>query len=362
MGQLQIPASLFSRFVLKNSSAQNTAGPEFFVGWGLWLGLAVLLLPAGLLAQEPQRLLLDMANAIEKLNYKGTLVYLQAGQAETFRVFHRVEGGEATEKVVALDGDGVEIIWTPDEVICIFPRQRKVMVDQRNNSKNELSPLRANLPKYTPSVSANYAVELVGEDRVANRPALQLAIDPVDSYRYGYRLWLDKVSSMPLKIELREIATDMPVEELFFTSISLPDVLGEELIQPSSDTDAFSWTRRGAAGTHLSTPLANIRWRAATLPAGFMEIAAKLEILAESSGPRTHLVYSDGLASVSVFVDVGVGASEQVEGLTKVGATNAYSLMIDGFLVTAMGEVPAQTVQMIATSMELQPGSVTRLR
>lgn len=347
---------------MNNSNPDIGTCPAFFVAWGPWLSLIALLLPVGLLAQEPQRLLLDMANAIEKLNYQGTLVYLQAGQAETFQVFHRVEGGETTEKVVALDGDGVEIIWTPDEVICISPGQQKVMVDQRRNSKRELSPLRANLPKYTPSVAANYVVQLIGEDRVANRPALQLAIDPVDGYRYGYRLWLDSVSSMPLKIELREVATDIPIEELFFTSISLPDVLSEELVQPSIDTDAFRWVRHGAAGNHLSAPLADIRWRAATLPAGFMETAAKLESMGKSSGPRTHLVYSDGLASVSVFVDVGVGASEQVEGLTRVGATNAYSLMVDGFLVTAMGEVPAQTVQLIATSMELQPGSVTRLR
>jgi len=347
---------------LNNSCGENRACLAFSVVRSLWLGIAVLLLSASLQAQEPQRLLLDMASAIEKLNYKGTLVYLHSGQADTFRIVHRVEGSEATEKVVALNGDGVEIIWTPDEVICVFPGQRKVLVDKRSGSKRQLSPLRANLPKYTPSIAANYALRLIGEDRVANRPALQLAIDPVDGYRYGYRLWLDSVSSMPLKIELRDSATDTTIEELFFTSISLPDVLAEEQVQPTVDTNAFSWVRRGEADGQLSTQLADIRWRAAELPAGFMEIAAKLEYLAESSGPRTHLVYSDGLASVSVFVDAGVGASEQAEGHSAVGATNAYSLMVDEFLVTAMGEVPAQTVQLIATSMELQAGSVTRLR
>jgi sigma-E factor negative regulatory protein RseB len=327
-----------------------------------WLGVLALLLPVSLVAQEPQRLLLQMADAIEKLNYKGTLVYLQAGEAETFRVFHRVEGGQATEKVVALNGDGVEIIRTPSEVICVFPDKRRVVVEQRNSSKSELSLLRANLPKYTPSIASSYALRFIGEDRVANRTALLLAIDPADDYRYGYRLWLDSESSMPLKIELREIATDVPVEELFFTSISLLDSLRKELVEPTVDTDDFSWVRRGDTDDHLSAPLADIRWRAVSLPAGFMETAAKLEYLTEPSGPRTHLVYSDGLASVSVFVDVGVAASEQVEGLTSVGATNAYSLMVDGFLVTAMGEVPAQTVQLIATSMELQSASVTRFR
>lgn len=347
---------------MNNSNAESRIIPELSAGRTFWLSTIALLLPVSLMAQEPQRLLLEMANAIEKLNYKGTLVYLQAGQAETFRVFHRVEGGEATEKVVALNGDGVEIIRTPGEVICVFPDQRKVVVEKRSSSQSELSPLRANLPKYTPSIASNYTLRLLGEDRVANRPAVLLAIDPVDGYRYGYRLWLDSASSMPLKIELREIAADVPVEELFFTSISMPDDLRKEFVQPTVDTDAFNWVQRGDADDRSSTPLADIRWRAVNLPAGFMETVARLEYQSEASGPRTHLVYSDGLASVSVFVDVGIGAAEQVEGLTAVGATNVYSLMVDGFLVTAMGEVPAQTVQLIATSMELQPASVTRLR
>ena len=76
--------------------------------------------------------------------------------------------------------------------------------------------------------------------------------------------------------------------------------------------------------------------------------------MADAIAPRTHLVYSDGLASISVFVDPGVPAHEQVEGVASVGAANAYSVMVDGHLVTAMGEVPARTVQQVATSMRAE--------
>ena len=64
-------------------------------------------------------------------------------------------------------------------------------------------------------------------------------------------------------------------------------------------------------------------------------------------------MYSDGLASVSVFIEMGVAASEQVEGLAMLGAANAYSVMRDGLLVTAMGEVPPSTVERIALSMQV---------
>ena len=190
-----------------------------------------------------------------------------------------------------------------------------------------------------------------------------IAIEPADNYRYGYRLWLDDVSAMPLKIQLLEASAEIPVEELFFTSISLPEVLDEALVKPSGDLQAYSWVKHGDGDDEpMSAPLADIQWHARKLPDGFMATVATLEYMQGSAGPRTHLVYSDGLASVSVFVDLAVAASEQTEGLTNVGATNAYSLMIDGFLVTAMGEVPAETVQLIATSMELQSAAASQSR
>lgn len=333
---------------------QPTASTDVWLRCRPLLCMLSWLFPAVLLADEPQRLLADMARAIDTLNYKGTLVYMQPGRAETFRVFHRVDGDQVTEKVIALDGAGAEVIRTPEEVICIFPDQRKVVVDRRNGKSDQQGLLRANLPAFTPDLTNNYDLKLLGEDRVADRMARVVAIEPEDDLRYGYRLWLDHVSSMPLKIQLLASETEIPVEELFFTAISLPDVMEESLVQASDDTSAFQWVRRGEDNSSVSAPVTEIHWRAENLPAGFMETVATLEYLSPNSSPRTHLVYSDGLASVSVFVDLAVAASEQVEGPTAVGATNAYSLMIDGFLVTAMGEVPAPTVQMIARSMGLQ--------
>ena len=319
---------------------------------GLFCGLVFFVLTPGLAADDPHAWLDKMAEAVESLNYQGTLVYMRPGKAETFQLFHRVEGGVVTERVVAMDGDGAEISRTLDEVICIFPAEQKVVVDKRGGKPGKQNPLQANLPKYDPSMDAHYRLEIERDVRFVGRSALVISVRPQDQYRYEHRIWLDEQTAMPLKTQLIGHDDEMPVEELFFTSVSLPDMVSEELVRPSLNTEGYTWVRHGTDPRQSSSPANQIVWIATNLPAGFMLTAATLEYMAQSDEPRIHQVYSDGLASVSVFVDVGVAASEQVEGLTTMGAANAYSMMIDGFLVTAMGEVPAQTVHQIAISMK----------
>jgi len=342
---------LSSNSGLYNSQLKNASW------YGLCCGLIFFILPPAFAADNPRAWLGKMAEAVESLNYQGTLVYMRPGRAETFQVFHRVKDGVATERVVAMDGDGAEISRTLDEVICIFPAQKKVVIDKRGASSGKQNPLRANLPDYDPSMDAHYQLGIERNVRVAGRSALIVSIRPHDKYRYEHRIWLDEQTAMPLKTQLIGHAGKMPVEELFFTSISLPDLVSEELVSPSLDTEGYTWIRNGGRPQHSSSPVDPISWVATKLPSGFMLTATTLEYMAQSEEPRIHLVYSDGLASVSVFVDVGVAASEQVEGLTTMGAANAYSKMVDGLLVTAMGEVPAQTVHQIAISMQLKNDS-----
>jgi sigma-E factor negative regulatory protein RseB len=325
--------------------------------YGLCCGLIFFILTPAFAADNARAWLGKMAEAVESLNYQGTLVYMRPGKAETFQVFHRFKDGVATERVVAMDGDGSEISRTLDEVICIFPAQKKVVVDRRGENPGKQNPLRANLPEYNPSMDAHYQLGIEHDVRLAGRAALIISIRPQDMYRYEHRIWLDEQTAMPLKTQLIAHDDKMPVEELFFTSILLPDLVSEELVQPSLNTDGYTWVRYGARPKPSSSPASAVSWVATKLPAGFMLTATTLEYMAHSEEPRIHLIYSDGLASVSVFVDVGVAASEQVEGLTTMGAANAYSMMVDGLLVTAMGEVPAQTVHQIATSMQLQNDS-----
>jgi sigma-E factor negative regulatory protein RseB len=320
----------------------------------LYCSLLILMSGQAFAADEAHVWLDKMADAVDSLNYHGTLVYMRPGQAETFNVFHRVADGRATERVVAMDGDGAEIIRTPEEIICIFPALKKIVVDKRVDVSRKQNPLRARLPDYDSSMDAYYDLTIERGMRLVGRAALIIYIKPKDEYRYQHRIWLDEQTAMPLKTQLIGSDADMPVEELFFTTVSLPVVVSAEMVQSSLDTEGYTLVRHGAHPHEHSAQAAETAWQATDMPGGFMLTASSLEYMEHSEVPRVHLVYSDGLASVSVFVDVGVAASEQAEGLTAMGAANAYSIMVDGLLVTAMGEVPAQTVHRIATAMQLQ--------
>src|SRR5690606_13048243 len=129
------------------------------------------------------------------LNYEGTFVHVHGGTAETLQIFHRNDGGRVAERLVSLDGVGREIIRREDEVQCILPDSKVVLLQQRK----DLNPLASALPRYTEDLEASYEFKLHGTARVAQRPAQVLGIKPRDEFRYGYALWLDQYTAIPLK-------------------------------------------------------------------------------------------------------------------------------------------------------------------
>lgn len=304
------------------------------------------------LADDSARFWLQrMAKSVEFLNYEGALVYMSPGRAETFRVFHRVDGDEVTERLVALDGAGAEIIRSAEELICIFPESRSVVVESREQANKQPNPLQARLPAYSSKLEEVYALSVMKADRILDRAVAVVDITPRDAYRYGYRIWLDAHTAMPLKSQLIGQDDSMPIEEIRFTEISMPELVSLGAVQTGLDTSRYNWTRpTPPPAENTAVPMSN--WHASDIPSGFELTLDQVEYSGSANTPRIHLVYSDGLATVSVFVDQAVAASDQVQGLSMLGAANAYSLMRDGLLVTAMGEVPPRTVERFALAME----------
>jgi sigma-E factor negative regulatory protein RseB len=315
--------------------------------------LLLLVLPVSVFAEShtAQQWVMRMDHAVEYTNYQGRMVYMRRDHIGTFQIYHRVDGDDVEERLVRMDGDGAEIIRRKNEVICIFPKQRAVFVDMRGKLNRMQNPLQASLPGYTPSMTSNYNIVVTGTARIAGRETIRIGIKPKDVFRYGYQLWLDKKTAMPLKAQLIDASREIPLEELLFTSIELDKPVTLDMLESSLEIESFTWVRATDSQVVGRSPAAQINWQATDLPSGFMLTAAYLEYTNSIAQPRMHLVYSDSIAMVSVFVDVGVAASEQVEGVSSMGAANAYSVMSEGWLVTAMGEVPAQTVRRIAVSV-----------
>jgi len=294
-------------------------------------------------AQEARGWLERMNRAVEELNYRGTFVHVLDGTAETLHIVHRNADGSSGERILSLDGVGREIIRQGDEVQCILPDRRVVLLETRN----DVSPLVSALPSSAAELELHYEITLQASARVANRAAQMLEIKPRDEFRYGYMLWLDQETAMPLQSQLIDEQGQV-VEQILFTEIDLVAEIPAAALEPTIDTAGFTTLRPPE-----SVPLAaaSIPWRAAAVPGGFKLSVATQSPIAGSEYPVEHLVYSDGLATVSVFIEDPKTQAEVGDGFSNLGSTNAFSLTLRGRKVTAVGEVPRQTVRTIASSL-----------
>lgn len=313
---------------------------------GRILAAAALLLPFVTLdvsAQEIKSWLDRMNRAVEELNYEGTFVRVLDGSAEMLHIVHRNDGGEVGEKISSLDGTGREIVRRGREVQCVLPDRGLVLLEEPNGASN---PLASSLPNYSETLEAHYEFVTFEKGQVARRDTQIVVIKPRDEYRYGYKLWLDRETAMPLKAQVRDENNDV-VEQIMFTDFELSDAIPDSALASVIDTQGYTWIR---PQEQQGPAKGGVAWRAAEVPSGFELSLVKRSVIAGADGPVEHLVYSDGLATVSVFVaDQGIDVTE---GFSRLGSTNAYSLTRRGHKITAMGEVPRMTVQRIATSLD----------
>lgn len=316
------------------------------------LAVGILVLAPALAAadEEARGLLERVERAVETLNYEGTFVHIVDGQVDTMYVVHRYHDGVATERLVSLDGPRREIIRDEEEVTCIFADEKSVLVERRKQD----GPVRSAIPSSTEQLDEYYSFKMFKPVNKLGRNASVMAIIPEDDLRYGYKLWMDRETGMLLKSQVVDRYGKV-VEQLIFVSLELPDSIPAERLKPSIAAEDFTWYAQdeGSAALAASEEAA---WRAARLPSGFQLKARNKGLMAGRETPTEHLVYTDGMASVSVFIDRADVESVAPEGPSRMGAANAYTTRVGEHMVTAMGEVPLTTVRMIAESVELRRG------
>jgi sigma-E factor negative regulatory protein RseB len=310
--------------------------------------LVILLAVCGpALADEGAREWLDeMSSALQTLDYDGTFVYLHDDRLEAMRIIHRMDPGGQRERLVTLTGSAREVLRDDKAVTCIMPDNRSVMVGQ--SRPRQPFPI---VPKDLDSVSPYYVFEDAGDDRMAGYNARVIAIKPRDAYRYGYRFWIDKNTRMLLKFDLNDV-DGKPIEQVMFTRLVIgPDIPADDL-QPSLTGDGYAWhrqedIRRPAGNSTAGEP----GWSVDRLPGGFRLTHFQHKRMREGRGDAEHMVFTDGLATVSVYVEKSPSGKPGFTGLSTMGAMNAYRIMQGDSQVTVVGEVPAATVEMIATSL-----------
>ncbi|MCG8487966.1 MAG: MucB/RseB C-terminal domain-containing protein [Chromatiales bacterium] len=313
-----------------------------------WLGFLLLLVCSQpILAAEqltPRDWLERMMDAVQKLNYQGTFVYLHDNQLEIMKIAHAVKGDKVRESLMSLNGAPREVIRDEESVTCVLPDSNEISVDKRSPSKKFLNIL----PQDLAQLEDHYSFRMSGKDRIANRQAQVVVIMPNDRLRYGYRFYLDVESGLPLKSDLMNEHGEA-VEQTMFTDLEIGVAEISELHQRES---LFTYRLKNNEGTSLSNE-ADSRWDFLKLPAGFrlsMQHQLHDPML---SAPIEQYVFSDGLGSLSVFIEAET-RSEAFSGVSKLGAINAWGGQVAGYQVTAVGEVPAVTILGVVQGMKLK--------
>ncbi|MFK8030543.1 MAG: MucB/RseB C-terminal domain-containing protein [Gammaproteobacteria bacterium] len=308
---------------------------------------AVLLSALTLCAQADDRArtwLENMGQAVEQLNYRGTFVHTLHNQMETMEVLHKTENGRVYERMTSQSGAAREFLRQGEEIQCILDARKEVMVDLWSDK----NPLMSSLPRYTDKLNKYYEFEIIEEAKlVAGRETIGLAIIPRDEYRYGYRLWVDRETAMPLLCDSVDRDGQL-IETLQFTAIEYNPKFSPTAFDSTLNTQDFNWIKPSKE----SSPerLSNTTWHAADMPSGFSLSVSSVEDNGETR--VEHHVYSDGLATVSVFAEQREPGQAVMRGAARMGVTNAFGRLEGDVQITVVGEVPPTTVKFIGNSFQ----------
>ena len=321
-------------------------------------GVLLLLIASAALpgaAQESAReWLSDMNSAFSELSYDGIFSFYSGSDLASLRIVHMVVDGEQRERLVHLNGAPREIVREGEDVACILLPGDELLELESSIPAGPFA--RAFVRRYD-QISANYGFDFVGEDRIAGRDAVRLAVSPLDENRFGYRLWLDKETRLLLRSELIDGSGER-LEIFQFNSLVLGEDVDAAALEPAEYQGEIRSYLHLAAKPAVPVSEPEVAWQTSWLPAGFEMASADVRRRPDNLASINTMMYSDGLAAFSVFIEdmPKTGAASMV---SRAGATVAVTHLTQGpdnreHLVTVVGELPTATAQRIASAIEFR--------
>jgi sigma-E factor negative regulatory protein RseB len=288
-----------------------------------------------------QQWLEKMQAAMKNLNYQGTVVFIKNGQLDTMKYQHSLVNGLEQERLFSLNSPLREITRKSNEVSCFFKETNEKVINHHPID----SSLIINFPQAIDVVNQNYRLYLEGEESVAMQIAQIVSIKPKDQLRYARKIWIAQQNFLPLKVETYHNDGSV-LEQVVFTNLQVennhlkPDNLSDE---QAVHVKHLHITQ---AEPYEKAPFILKNW-----PNGFETVFFIPNSLQKNQKPVDHLLISDGFASVSVYLEPKSG--QGINGLHALGLVNSVSRVIGDFQVTVLGEVPANTVELIAEGIVL---------
>ncbi len=313
-----------------------------------WLGMSLL---PGHLAAEPDeskevRVWLDrMSRAVETLNYRGTLVHWRDGQMDTLRIVHRADANGIRERIYSLDGDRREILRDGNQVRCLLGGDEPLVVQ---------SQLAARLMPSIPvnrlaTPESSYRMTMGGQERVAGMETQVVEIMPRDQFRYGYRFWLEHQTGMLLRSALLD-HSGAQLQQLSFVTAELGVPITDAELEPALSEVNLEATLVDSGSQGYFRNRHRSAWTPRTLPSNFTLVKAGAGSTADGTSFE-HLVFSDGLASFSIYVEPAAGGDESAR-IEAIGPVHVFTGHMGERLVTVVGEVPRATVEYVGRALQ----------
>jgi sigma-E factor negative regulatory protein RseB len=291
-------------------------------------------------ADDAQDQLKRLAQAEQKQSFQGTFVYERNGSFSTHRIWHRVVDGKVREHLLQLDGSAQEVLRVDGVTQCVSGTIASGVTNIPDSPAHAFDAAK---------LSAWYDMAVAGKSRVAGRSAVIVTLTPKDQHRYGIELHLDAETGLPLKSLLLSDKGQL-LERFQFTDLNTADVPTDQMLSASTDCKPVDVAKAKPDATK-SAPVA---WHSDWLPPGFELSSAGARKDPDSKSLVTSLMYDDGLARFSVFIEPVSGAAV-TDIRTQLGPTVAVSRRLNtakgDAMVTVVGEIPIGTAERIALSM-----------
>lgn len=291
-----------------------------------------------------------MHTAARQSNYVGTFVVSGAGgNLSSARIWHVWEGELQIERIEALSGPPRSTFRRNEHVVTFLPETRVVKSEKRENL--ELFPSLMGAPDS--GIADFYDARVLGKGRVAGLDADVVQLAPRDGLRFGYRIWSERRTGLVVKLQTLD-AESRVVEQSAFSELQLDAPLKiHALAQMMNSTGGYriekselEHTTAQAEGWTLRSPIA-----------GFKPTSCYRRALGNPAAPERMMqwTFSDGLATVSLFIEPYDAQRQPREAVLALGATYTMTRKLadkqGDWWLTAVGEVPLQTLEAFAQSL-----------
>ncbi|MDG1095447.1 MAG: MucB/RseB C-terminal domain-containing protein [Methylophilaceae bacterium] len=291
--------------------------------------------------EDPWSILEKSAKASQQLNYEGVFHSQSSSESNSTHVIHANIDNKEYCLLKMLDGAPNEVFCSGDMVYVTS--QDGLLIKKRKNQF--LFP--SVLPSDIKHLKKNYQLSFGEKKRVADRMAQHIELKAKDNLRFNYHIWIDDKNLLPLKLIVTN-NKNQPIEQSTFTTIAFSEVIDKDIFEKNINLSKVYVSKNKFIENYVS----NKFWNLKELPSGFKEVDLISRRVNGLNLLDYQIIFSDGLAYVSLFIRPITRGTEPKEGTVAIGPTNISARYQDGYQIMSVGMVPPETVNTFSGAIE----------